>query len=57
MKEDTIEWRRKAGFTITVGMDTVNAISEDAAEVVFAATKAATDKIGEYEIIRIYPEE
>ena len=57
MKNYTIEWRRKAGFTITVGMDTVQAKTEQDATAEFNAEKTATDKIGDYEIIRIYPEE
>ena len=57
MKNYVIEWRRKVGMTIHVGMDNVTAESEEVAVRQFKAEKTATDKIGEYEIIRIYPEE
>ena len=57
MKNFTIEWRRKAGFTITVGMNTVNAETENAAITQFKTDKTATDNIGDYEVIRVYPEE
>ena len=53
----SIEYRRKIGCIMTVGIGNVMAETKEDAEMIFRKERSKTDRAADYEILKVYPEE